>query len=173
MPKDSVTLRKDQLMTLNEHIKYRLTTREETIFLLTISNSIIRRQIIDYVVELYNFMKTEVMEDNTNLFDSLLERASEYGKTSYELVKLKAVDKTSDVVSSFIPHSVVFVLIASFMLFLNLGLALWLGEILGKIFYGFFVVAGFYVLSGIVIHFFMHKWLKRIVSDYFIKHMLK
>ena len=36
--KDSVTLIKDQVMTLKEHIKYRLTTQEETIFLLTISN---------------------------------------------------------------------------------------------------------------------------------------
>ena len=106
------------------------------------------------------------------MFESLLERASDYGKTSYELVKLKAVDKTSDVVSSFIPHSVVFVLIASFMLFLNLGIAFWLGDLLGKLFYGFFVVAAFYVITGIVIHFFMHKWLKRLVSDYFIKQFL-
>jgi len=113
------------------------------------------------------------MEDNTNLLDSLLERATEYSKTSFELVKLKALDKTSDVVSSFIPHFVVFVLIASFMLFLNLGLALWLGEILGEIFYGFFVVAGFYVITGIVIHFFMHKWFKRLIADYFIKRALK
>ena len=41
MRKDSVTLGKDQVMTIREHIKYRLTTREETIFLLTISNSLI------------------------------------------------------------------------------------------------------------------------------------
>lgn len=113
------------------------------------------------------------MEENTNLFESLLERASEYGKTSYELAKLKALDKTSDVVSSFIPHTIVFVLIATFILFLNLGLAFWLGEVLGKIFYGFLVVAAFYVLSGIAIHFLMHKWLKRLVGNYFIKHMLK
>jgi hypothetical protein len=112
------------------------------------------------------------MEDN-NLFESLFEKASDYGKTSYELVKLKALDKTSDVVSSFIPRSFVLVLIASFMLFLNLGIALWLGDLLGKLFYGFFVVSGFYVIAGIVIYFFIHKWLKRIVSDYFIKHMLK
>jgi quercetin dioxygenase-like cupin family protein len=38
--KDTVTLVKGQVMTLNEHIKYHLTTREETIFLLTISNNI-------------------------------------------------------------------------------------------------------------------------------------
>ena len=113
------------------------------------------------------------MEDNTKLLESLLERATEYGKTSFELVKLKTIDKTTDVVSSLVPHSVVFVLIASFMLFLNLGLALWLGDILGKPFYGFFVVAAFYFLAGIIIHFFMHNWIKKLVGNYFIKRVLK
>ena len=121
---------------------------------------------------LYNVLKTEAMEDKEKLLESLLERATEYGKTSYELVKLKALEKSSDVASSFLPHSVVFVLIASFMLFLNLGLALWLGEILGKIYLGFFVVAAFYVIIGIVIHFFMHKWFKRLIRNYIIKQLL-
>jgi len=40
--KDSITLNKGQLMTLDENIKYRLTTQEETVFLLTISNGTIR-----------------------------------------------------------------------------------------------------------------------------------
>jgi len=113
------------------------------------------------------------MEDNAKLIESLLERATEYGKTTYELVKLKTLDKASEVVSSFIPHSVVFVLIALFILFGSLGLSFWHGEILGKTFYGFLVVAAFYGLIGIVIHFFMHKWIKRLVSNYIIKHMLK
>jgi uncharacterized membrane protein len=115
----------------------------------------------------------EYMEENTKLLESLLESASEYGKTSYELVKLKALDKTSDVVSSLVPHSVVIVLVASFMLFLNLGLALWLGDLLGKMFYGFFVVAAFYILIGLIIHFFLHTWIKRLVGNYFIKRALK
>jgi fatty acid desaturase len=113
------------------------------------------------------------MEENSKLFESLLEKATDYGKTSFELVKLRALDKTSDVVSSFVPHAVVFIMFVSCFLFLNLGLAYWLGEILGKIFYGFFIVAGFYVLSGIVIHLFMHKWLKKVVRNYIIKLLLK
>ena len=36
--KESVTLNKGQLLTLNEKIKYSMTTKEETVFLLTISN---------------------------------------------------------------------------------------------------------------------------------------
>ena len=113
------------------------------------------------------------MEDNANLLESLLEKATEYGKTSFELVKLKALDKSSDIVSTIVPRLVVIALLSSFLLFLNLGLALWLGEILGKTFYGFFVVAAFYGFAGLIIHFFMHKRLKKIVSNYFIKKVLK
>jgi hypothetical protein len=113
------------------------------------------------------------MEENTNLLETLLDRAAEYGETSIELVKLKALDKTMNIVSSAVPFSIVILLASFFFLFLNLGLALWLGEILGKAFYGFFVVAGFYVFAGIIIHFFLHKWIKKLVGNYFIKRVLK
>lgn len=38
--KDTVTLNEGQLMTLDENIKYSLTTEEETVFLLTISDNV-------------------------------------------------------------------------------------------------------------------------------------
>jgi quercetin dioxygenase-like cupin family protein len=38
--KDTITLNKGQLMKLDEKIKYRLSTQEETVFLLTITDSI-------------------------------------------------------------------------------------------------------------------------------------
>jgi hypothetical protein len=119
----------------------------------------------------------EVMEDdleeNANLLESLLEKTAEYGKTSFELLKLKALDKSSDIISTIIPRSVVIALFSSFMLFLNLGLSFWLGEILGKTYYGFFVVAGFYGITGFIVYVFLHKWLKKVVSNYFIRKVLK
>jgi len=118
-------------------------------------------------------INTEDMEDNENKIESLLKRATEYGKISLELAKLKALDKTSDIVSSFIQNVVVIAFILSFQLFLNIGLSLWLGEILGKIYYGFFVVAALYAFTGIFIHLVMHKWLKKLISNSFIKQVLK
>jgi quercetin dioxygenase-like cupin family protein len=41
-PKESVTLQKGQLLTLHDNIKYSLTSREETVFLLTIANGILQ-----------------------------------------------------------------------------------------------------------------------------------
>ena len=113
------------------------------------------------------------MENNTQLMESLLERVTDYGKTSYELVKLKVVDKTTDGLSSFLPNTVIAAILCSFLLFANLGLALWLGKILGELFYGFFIVAAFYALIAIVMHLFMRKWIKRILYDYMIKQLLK
>jgi hypothetical protein len=113
------------------------------------------------------------MESETNLIEELIEKTVEYGKSSLELAKLKALDKTSDVVSSFLAHSVVIIILFSFMLFLNLGLALWIGKITGEIYYGFFTVAGFYCIAAIFIYFFMLKWIKKCVGNMLIKLMLK
>jgi hypothetical protein len=112
-------------------------------------------------------------EDNAKLLESLLDKAKEYGITSYELAKLKTIDKTADVVSSFVPLLIVIIILITCLLFLNLGIALWLGEILGKAFYGFLVVAGFYLFIGLILRFFLHDWIKRIVGDYFVRHILK
>jgi hypothetical protein len=35
------------------------------------------------------------------------------------------------------------------------------------------VVAAFYILAGIIIHFFLHDPIKKLVADYFIKRVLK
>ena len=113
------------------------------------------------------------MEEDPNLLESLLDKATEYGKTSFELVKLKTLDKTTELVSSLIPLTIVILLVITFLLFMNVGIALWLGELLGKVFYGFFAVAAFYILIGIIIHFFLNKWIKRLIGDYFIKRILK
>ena len=122
---------------------------------------------------LQNIIKTNAMEDNAKLIESLFDKATEYGKTSFELAKLKALDKASDVVSSFVPNTIAFIFIASFMLFLNLALALWLGGILGQMYYGFLLVAAFYGVIGILIHLVMYKWIKRRVGNRFIEQMLK
>jgi hypothetical protein len=117
--------------------------------------------------------KEEVMEDNAKLIELLLEKATDYGKTSYELAKLKALDKTQDVVSSFVPHYVVLIVILLFVLFSGLGLAFWLGDILGKTYLGLLVVAAFFAIAAIVLHFFMHKSLKKFVANIFIKQAYK
>ena len=113
------------------------------------------------------------MEDNSTLIESLLERAIEYGKINYELVKLNVIDKTTNGISSFVPNPVVFLVLSSMLLFFNLGVAFLLGKILGEFFYGFFIVSAFYALVAFIMYFFLRKWVKRVFYDYMIKQILK
>jgi hypothetical protein len=113
------------------------------------------------------------MENNTRLVEPLLEKTADLALTSLKLAKLKAIDKTSDVISSFIPHWIVLSVVGFFMLFLNLGLSILLGEIIGKTWSGFLIVAGFYGLVAFVLYFFMYKWFKKHIRNYVVKQLLK
>lgn len=112
------------------------------------------------------------MEEKINFIEPLFERAEEYGKTSFELFKLKALDKTVDVVSTSASRGIAILFLSMFIVILNIGVALWLGDILGKSYYGFFCVAGFYGIIGIILYFFMHKWIKKRVGDSIISQIL-
>jgi hypothetical protein len=113
------------------------------------------------------------MEDNPNLLESLVEKAAEYGKTNLELVKLKAVEKVSDTGSSLLLQIVVVVIISTFVLFLNIGLAFWLGDVFGKTSFGFLAVAGFYLIAGILVWTLLGERIKRMFANYIIRLLLK
>jgi len=120
-----------------------------------------------------NIFRQDAMGGSIGMIESLLEKTVDYGKTSFQLVKFRTLNKTSDIVSSLLAHTVVLLFALSFMLFLSLGMAIWVGEILGNNFYGFFMVAAFYGLTGVLIHLFLHKRIKKMVSDRFIEQALK
>jgi hypothetical protein len=113
------------------------------------------------------------METETGLLESLLEKTELYSKTSYELGKLRTLETTTHVVTSLISKSSVIVMISLFALVLNIGIALWLGELLGKSYYGFFIVAAVYLLAGVILHFFLKKWIEKPVSDLIITQALQ
>ncbi len=106
------------------------------------------------------------------ILEPLFDRAEDYAKTSFELYKLKTISKTAAVVSTFISRGSVVVAISLFMVFVNIGLAIWLGDILGKLYLGFFCIALFYALLATVLYFFMHNYIKKQVSNVIISEML-
>lgn len=104
--------------------------------------------------------------------EPLVERAEQLGKTSYELIKLKAIYTVSKVVSGFISKALfIFTLIMSTVI-LTVGIALWLGDILGKSYYGFFCVAGFYGIIGFVLYFFLLHKIKKTISNSIVLQIL-
>lgn len=113
------------------------------------------------------------MDDSATPVETLLERAEDYGKTTLELFKLSAIDKSADVASSFISHLAIFITVALSFLIVNIGLALWVGKLLGDSFYGFFIVGGFYALLAIPLYIFREQWIKYPISNSIIKELLK
>jgi hypothetical protein len=103
--------------------------------------------------------------ENRNVAEPLLERAEEYGRTSYELFKLKALDKTTDVVSTFVSRGASVLVFTMFTIMANIGIAMWLGDILGKSYYGFFCISGFYGIIAVILYFVLHDDIKKRISN--------
>lgn len=106
------------------------------------------------------------------ILEPLFDRTEDYAKTSFELCKLKTVSKSAEVISTFVSRGSVIVALSLFMVFINIGLAIWLGELLGKLYLGFFCIAGFHVLLATILYFFIHNYIKKQVSNAIISEML-
>jgi hypothetical protein len=117
--------------------------------------------------------KMQDMDEKENILSSLLDSVEEYSKTNIELIKLKGLDKASDIAAAAISRITAIIAYFTFLLMASLGVAFWLGDVLGRIWYGFFVVAAFYGLLGLLAYFFLHKGLKRIFADMIIHQTLK
>ncbi len=117
-------------------------------------------------------MKFHTMEQTEGIVKTLLVQVEEYGKTSFELTKLKTVQKLIPLATVFTGYLFVLLTLSLFILLLNIGIAMWLGDLLGKPYYGFLAVAAFYLLVGIILHFTAAKLFRTPVSRFIIKQIL-
>ena len=115
-------------------------------------------------------MKEESISDT---IDDLFRDTGKYVEAKTELWKLKAVDTISENASS-VAAQIIFLFIISIVLMsLNVGLALLIGKWLGEIYYGFFVMAGFYALVGLIIYASRDKIIKTPLYNSIINKILK
>lgn len=110
------------------------------------------------------------MESKVKLLEPLLEKAEAYSKTSLELLKLKALDKTADITATLISRFLFSLVVLILVFTLNIAIAFWLGDLLGKVYYGFLVVAACYALAGIIL-LFIHPFIKTRVQNTLIRQM--
>jgi hypothetical protein len=112
------------------------------------------------------------MENQSDMITPIFERLQEYGKTSYELAKLRTVDKVVRFSSNLASRTVVILVTAMFFMFLSIGLAIWFGQMCGEVYLGFLCVAAFYGLVGVILLFFLKNWMRRKFSNAMIKNFL-
>lgn len=110
--------------------------------------------------------------ENMYNLEPLFERAESYAKINFELYKLKLINKSVAIISTFVSRGIVILLLSIFIVSLNIGVALWLGDLLGKSYYGFFCVAGFYGIIAAIVYFFMHKSIKKRIGNSIISQLM-
>jgi hypothetical protein len=110
------------------------------------------------------------MEVTTSLIEPLLQSVETYGKISFELLKLKSLDKAADVSSTLLSRLILTLILSLFVFSLNISIALWLGDILGKNYYGFLIIALFYGFTGIILYF-IHPIIIARVNNFIITQM--
>ncbi len=113
------------------------------------------------------------IEDRQELIEDLFEKAEAYAKTNVELFKFKAADKLSVVIASLVSRLIIVVIFSFFFLLINVGLAIWLGESMGHIYYGFFIVSGLYALIAIVVFVFRNPVIKNPIINSIISQIIK
>ena len=115
----------------------------------------------------------ETIHNPASELETLYERIQDYGKSTFELSKLKLLQTTISLVTAIVARLSVVIVMSLFVLVFNIGVALFVGEWLGKLYWGFFVVSGCYLVVGILFHFFIHGWIKRAMSTMIIHQAFK
>lgn len=113
------------------------------------------------------------MDERESLIESLLEKGEQYGKTTLELIKLRTLDKSASVASDLVSWLIIVIFATLFFLILNIGIALWIGDLLGKPYYGFFIIAGFYAILALVFAIFRKQLVKKPVNNSIITQVLE
>jgi phosphoglycerol transferase MdoB-like AlkP superfamily enzyme len=106
-------------------------------------------------------------ETNTPI-EILIEKVENYGTTTMKVLQLKLIRTTSETFAMVLSQIIIYLAIGVFFLFCSIGLAFWLGELFGKIYYGFLAVGSFYGLIGLMIYLFQNTWFKIPFQNIFI-----
>jgi hypothetical protein len=104
---------------------------------------------------------------------TLIDKSKDYLETKIELTKLKTIDKSADVLSSVVVIISMIFIGSLVIIMISIGLALFLGGLLGAYHYGFFIMGGFYAIVLLIIFIQRGKWIKTPISNGLINKMLK
>jgi len=91
------------------------------------------------------------MESTFARVEELADTLKEYVNTKIESVKLNAAEKTSAAVANTLAGIIVALVFFFFVIFASVALSLGLGEWIGMTWAGFLIVAGLYLLIGILV----------------------
>lgn len=113
------------------------------------------------------------MEKTFAKVEELADTVKEYVNNRIESAKLTAAEKSSAVVSVLIAGLIIAAIFTFFIVFAGVALALVLGEWIGTTWAGFLIVAGIYLLLGIIIWAARDKLIRLPIMNALIKQLFR
>lgn len=105
--------------------------------------------------------------------EELGDSLKQYMLLNYEIIKLEATKKTSEVGASLFGFFVLGITIFLFVVSLSIGIGFYLSYLLGDSFSGFMIVAGFYLLVSVILYFRRKKLVEKSFRNFIIKELLE
>ena len=110
---------------------------------------------------------------NDSSISELFDLVNSYADTRIDLMKMKAANKATEVVSSILSRMIVVCIFVVAFAMLSIGLSIYLGRLLGATEYGFFAVGGFAIVVGGIFYASRHKLVKAPLSSALLKKAFK
>ncbi len=106
-----------------------------------------------------------------NQVEALFKEFKDYVSLRLQITQLKYSSKTSLVTSSVLTYMLISMIVFFFVLVLTIGIALWMGNLLGEWYLGFLIMAGIYLMLGLVIFTFRNRWIRIPLNNLIIKEI--
>ena len=112
------------------------------------------------------------MEGKPTNVEELFQKLKEYADVRLNLFKLKSINKFAGFMSLVITLIILIIIFSTILFCITIAAALVIGEWVGKIYFGFFIVGGIYLIIGLVIYSMRDKLIKTKVSNKLIKELI-
>lgn len=112
------------------------------------------------------------MENDQTKIEELFYKLKDYGESSITLLKLKAINKAVKFSSTVILSVFSLVLLFLILICISIGLSLLIGQWLGHAYWGFFIMALFYIIVWFLLFLGKKKVLNEPIKSRLIKELI-
>lgn len=113
------------------------------------------------------------MEKTFAKVEEMAEHVKEYVNNHIASVKLNVAEKTSGVLANIIAMAVALMVFVFFIVFTSVALAFVFAKLTGEYYWGFLIVAGIYLLIGLLVWTMREKLLKLPIMNAILQQLFK
>jgi hypothetical protein len=103
---------------------------------------------------------------------SVMEQAEQYVKTNAELYTLRFTGKMATVISSIFSRLIIGMLVFIVLFMGSMGMALWIGDLVGQAYAGYLIVAGSIALLTIILYVFRSTIIRKPIMNNIVSQIL-